>query len=89
MIVNKLYLVTCTKRYPAYTGDTTTSSVKYLVPANDEKEATEKIKSSFLNENDEINEVELLYEIIEGPGYNEKNVWTYINGLDDDIVIRL
>lgn len=54
-----IYLITCIKKYPPYTGDTLTGTVRFIVPAIDEVAAKQLISSNI----DEIKTVKKLYEV--------------------------
>ena len=87
MIVTKIFYVECIKNYPAYTGDSTSEILKFIIPSNSEEEAIKTIKNR--ESVDVIKRVEILYEIIEGCGYNENGCWSIINGVDSDLIYRI
>ena len=90
MIVTNLYLITCVKDYPAFTGDSCSGVVKLLVPANSKKEAEEYIIKNHIRFGiDRISDSKLLYEIFEGCGYDECGNWSMINGLDSDEIYEI
>lgn len=86
MIKNRLYLVTGIKYYGAYQGDPCEEIVKLLVPADDEEDARKSIRP---NSMDEITSINLLYEVVEGCGYDENGCWSIMNGFDGDAIFNI
>ena len=90
MIVTNLYLITCVKDYPAFTGDSCSEVVKLLVPANSKKEAEEYIiKNRVKFGIDRISGSKLLYKISEGCGYDSNGNWSVFGGLDSDEIYKV
>ena len=87
MIVKNLYLVTGIKYYDSYQGDSGEERVKLLVPAVDEDAAKETAYESKCI--DELTNVRLLYEIIEGTGWGPSGVWEETEGLDNEIIYSI
>ena len=87
MIVKNLYLVTGIKYYKSYQGDSGEERVKLLVPAMNKDDAKKSItKTDYI---DEISDVRLLYEVIEGCGLSENGVWEATDGIDDEMIYSI
>ncbi len=90
MIVTNLYLITCVKDYPAFTGDSCSEVVKLLVPANSKTEAEEYIiKNRVKFGIDRISGSKFLYELSEGCGYDSNGNWSVFNGFDSDKIYKV
>lgn len=87
MIVTKIYLVVGEKNFPAYTGDSTSCINHYLVPANSVDEVIKTVHERLSDIT--IVKITLLYEVVEGCGKDENNVWGVIDGIDSDIIYRI
>jgi hypothetical protein len=87
MIHTKLYLVKGIKYYTAWQGDSGEETVKLLVPAGNEEEAK---KTAFdMGKIDELINVRLLYEVVEGCGWGKNGVWEVVDGFDGDIIYSI
>ena len=87
MIVTKIYYIVGVKFYAAYTGDTAIERIKYIIPANSEEEAIKTVENR--TDIDKIESIKLLYEIVEGCGYDENKCWSIINGVDSDLTYQI
>ena len=90
MIVDKLYLVTCKKDYPAFTGDSTEEIIKLLVPAQSKKAAEDNVIARKIDLGiDRISDSVLLYETVDGQGRGKDGNWKVIQGFNSEQIIRV
>ena len=87
MIVRNLYLVKGIKYYGAYQGDSAEEIVKLLVPEVSPEAAHDRAEITGLI--DEISEVRLLYEVIEGCGLSENGIWEAVEGFDTEQIYKV